>query len=131
MPKKTVWVKASGLLFLLGIIIAIIAGIFSKFIDPNVVRGMLVVLGFIIGLLGAAGVGNIDRSDTQIFLLAVIALVAAQISGKGFEKIGENTSFVFVGGILSTIVDYIGYFVVPAAIIIALLAIWKAGSTKF
>jgi len=130
MAKKTGWVKASGLLFLLGIIIAIIAGIFKIWIDPTVVTSILVILGFIIGLLGAAGVGSIDRSDTQIFLLAVVALIAAGGSGAAF-CLTEATCIPVIGTYLSDIVGYIAALVMPAAVIIALEAIWRTGSAKF
>jgi len=126
MAKKSAgWVKASGLLFLLGIIIAVIAGVFKLWIDSTIVTSILVVLGFIIGVLGAVGVGSIDRSDAQIFLLAVVALIAAGGSAAGL------TGIPLIEEYFNNIVIYIKYLVAPAAVIIALEAIWKAGSTKF
>ncbi len=123
--KKTGWVKASGWLFILGIIISIIAGLFPS-IDPTAVTGVLAILGFIIGLLGIAGVGSIDKTETNMFLLAVVALMAAGGAGAAFARLPDP-----VGGYLMNIVNYIGILVVPAAVLMALEAIWKAGSTKF
>ena len=128
MPKKSAgWVKLSGYLFLLGIIISIIAGIFkASLIDYEAsIHSLLVIFGVIIGLLGAAGMGTIDRTDTQIFLLAVVALIAAGGSG---AILGDIPT---IGEYLASIVGYIATLVLPAAVIIALEAIWRAGSTKF
>nr|MBA4405229.1 hypothetical protein [Nanoarchaeum sp.] len=128
MPKKAVgWVKLSGYLFLLGIIISIIAGIFktSLVTYEATIHSLLVVFGVIIGLLGAAGIGTIDRTDLQIFLLAVVALIAAGGSG---AILGDIPT---IGPYLSSIVSYIAVLVLPAAVIMALEAIWRAGSTKF
>ena len=125
---KTGWVKTSGYLFLLGIIIAIIAGIFKDFIPGTYIQPIhtiLIILGAVIGLLGAAGVGTIDRTDIQIFLLAVVALIAVGNAGTALVEIP------IIGIYLKLIVDYIATLVVPAAVIIALEAIWRAGSTKF
>ena len=122
--KKTGWVKASGWLFILGIIISIIAGLFPV-IDSATVTGVLVVLGFIIGLLGIAGVGSIDKAEANMFLIAVVALIAAGGAGNAFKDI------LYIGSYLKPIVDYIGILVLPAAVLIALEAIWRASSTKF
>jgi hypothetical protein len=125
MPKKSVgWVKLSGYLFLLGIILSIIAGIFKTGYE-TAIHSLLVIFGVIIGLLGAAGMGTIDRTDTQIFLLAVVALIAAGGSG---AILGDIPT---IGPYLSSIVGYIAALVLPAAVIIALEAIWRTGSTKF
>jgi hypothetical protein len=128
MAKKAEgWVKLSGYLFLLGIIISIVAGVFeaSLMAYQTAIHSLLAVFGLLIGLLGAAGMGTIDRADTQIFLLAVIALAAAGGSG---AVLGEIPT---IGPWLSAIVGYIAILVLPAAVIIALEAIWKTGSAKF
>jgi len=128
MPKKTEgWVKFSGYLFLLGVIISIIAGIFQTALTGYEIgiHSLLVVFGVIIGLLGAAGMGTIDRTDTQIFLLAVVALTAAGGSGAILNEIPT------IGPYLASIVGYIAVLVLPAAVIIALEAIWRIGATKF
>ena len=125
MPKREAgWVKASGWLFVLGIIISIVAGLFPT-IDSATVTAILAILSFIIGLLGIAGVGSIDKADVNMFLLAVVALMAAGGAGNAFRNI------LYIGDYLSVIVNYIGILVVPAAVLIALKVIWQAGSTKF
>jgi hypothetical protein len=125
--KSDMWVKISGYLFLLGVIVSIIAGILGSALAPYqaVIPSLLAVFGLVIGLLSAFGMGSIDRTDTQIFLLAVVALVAAGGSG---AVLGEIPT---IGAYLSSIVGYIAILVVPAAVIIALEALWKTGATKF
>lgn len=132
MPRKSGWVRASGYLFLLGIIIAVIAGVAKDMIIgyQSSINSVLLILGFIIGLLGAAGVGSIERSHSQTFLLAVIALVAAGASGAAFCPT-PTTCIPVIGEYLASIVGYIAALVLPAAVIIALEAIWKAGATRF
>jgi hypothetical protein len=121
--EKSGWVKASGWLFILGILIAIVAGVFYTTVDSSMVTGILAIIGFIIGLLGVLGVGSIERAEFRMFLLAVVALMAAGNAGNAFNNIA------IIGGTLSIIVNYIGVLVVPAAVLIALKAIWKTGST--
>ena len=128
--KDAGWVKASGWLFVLGIIISIIGGLLYPMYSAEA-TGLLAVIGFIIGLLGVAGVGSIEKADVSLFLVAVVALMAAGNAGAAFEKVGMGTPFSFIGSYLKWIVDYIGILVVPAAVLIALKSIWKAGSTKF
>jgi hypothetical protein len=128
MAKKTEsWVKLSGYLFLLGIVISVVAGVFESSVTAyqTAIHSLLAVFGLLIGLLGAAGMGTIDRTDTQIFLLAVVALAAAGGSGTVLGQIPT------IGSWLSAIVGYIAVLVLPAAVIIALEAIWRTGSTKF
>jgi hypothetical protein len=128
MAKKAEgWVKLSGYLFLLGILMSIVAGVFEASLTAytTAIHSLLAVFGLLIGLLGAAGMGTIDRTDTQIFLLAVIALAAAGGSGAALGQIPT------LGTWLSSIVGYIAVLVVPAAVIIALEAIWRTGAAKF
>ena len=123
--KATGWVKASGWLFVLGILIAVVAGLVPS-IDASLVTAVLAVLGFVIGLLGIAGVGSIDHKEADIFLLAVIALMAAGNAGSAFANLPEPLSTYLVA-----IVNNIGILVVPAAVLVALRAIWISASTKF
>jgi hypothetical protein len=128
MAKKAEgWVKLSGYLFLLGILISIVAGVFeaSLVAYQTAIHSLLAVFGLLIGLLGAAGMGTIDRTDTQIFLLAVVALAAAGGSGAVLREIPT------IGPWLTSIVGYIAILVLPAAVIVALEAIWRTGSAKF
>ena len=131
MPKKEMaWVKASGWLFVLGIIISIIAGLVYPLYNAEI-SGLLAIIGLIIGILGFLGVGSIDKADINIFLLAVVALMVAGSAGSALREIGAGTPFDFIGVYLSYIVGYIAVLVIPATVLIALKAIWESGSTKF
>jgi hypothetical protein len=126
--KDMMWVKLSGWLFILGIVIAIVAGL--PVIDPATAAasaGILAVIGLIIGLLGIAGMGTLEKCDIDVFLLAVIALMIVGASGYAFARI----TYLDIGSILSSIVGNIGILVAPAAVLIALKAIWKSAQTKF
>lgn len=128
MPKQTGWVRASGYLFLLGIIVAVLAGGLMDFIEATYIGTIhitLVVLGVIIGILGAFGIGSIGRDEKETFLIAVVALVAAGASG------GILADVPMIGSYIYQMVSYIAILVLPAAVIIALEAIWKVGSTKY
>lgn len=116
------WVKISGYLFLLGVLIAVVAG-FMAIPETNL---LLVVLGTIIGLLAALGMGSISKDDTELFMLATIALIAAGSSGAAFATI----TFAGIGPILQTIIGHIATLVAPVVVIVALEAIWKVGSEK-
>lgn len=123
MAKKTGWVKLSGYLFILGIIIAVIDGLVTGVIPY--VGEILVIIGTIMGLLAAFGMGSIERRDTELFMLAVIALIAAGGAGTALATIPT------VGSYLQAMIHNIAALVAPAAVIVALEAIWAAGSTKF
>jgi hypothetical protein len=122
MAKTTSWVQISGYLFLLGIVIAIVSA-FAPGVIPSTTT-ILVVLGAIIGLLAAVEMGSIGKDETELFLLAVIALGVAGTIGPGLSEIPT------VGKYVSDIVNGIGALVAPAAVLIALRAIWKAGAVR-
>jgi len=103
--------------FLLGVFIAIISGLFyaAGALDASMqgfVAIVLVVLGLVVGLL------NLLDKDVQVFLLAVIAIA---IVGAGA---GGMVLIPYIGIPLAAIVNYIGVFVFPAAIVVALKSIW-------
>ena len=123
--KEAMWVKVSGWLFILGIALSVVAGVMPAMIDSATTTGLLAALGFIIGVLVVLGVGSIDKQDFNMFLLAVVAMMAAGGAGNAF------TDVMYVGMYLVAIVNNIGILVVPAAVLIALKAIWKSAQTKF
>ena len=126
MPKKdAMWVKLSGWLFILGILISVVAGIAPAMIPG--ITAVLPILGFIIGVLGVAGMGTLEKCDVDVFLLAVIALMAAGGAGNAFTAIDE----LYGGNILVNVVNNIATLVVPAAVLMALKAIWKSAQQKF
>lgn len=93
--------------FILGLVIAVVAGIFFQ---AAWVVWVLVLLGVVVGLL------NITAAETQSFLLAAIAFL---LSATALSVIP------FVGGILTNILSYIAAFVSGAVIVVALLSLFR------
>lgn len=120
---KSQWVKISGYLFLLGVLIAVVAGLVGSSTIPYS-GTLLVVLGAIVGLLAALGMGSISKDDTELFMLAAIALIAAGSAGVALAGVP------YIGTYLQDIVNGIAALVAPAVVIIALEAIWSVGSEK-
>lgn len=95
--------KIGGWAFLIGVLIAIIAGIIGP-IDKTVTI-VLVVLGLIVGLL------NITEKEVTPFLLAAVALVI--VANFGGSVLG-------VIDILKQILTAIMALIVPATIVVAI-----------
>ncbi len=119
--KTTQYNSVGYFAFLLGVLIAIIAGLVSAAgaldaASQGTVALVLVILGIVVGLL------NLLDKDVTVFLISVIALGVAGASAGGIALIP------FVGAPISQIVNYIATFVFPAAVIVALKAIWDLAS---
>ena len=101
--------KVGRICFIIGVIVAIIAGFFPWiYIFP-----ILTILGLIVGFL------NVKTSEVQSFLLAGVSLVI--ISAFGADLI--NTIPV-IGGFMSRIYIALLSFVGPATLIVALKSIF-------
>lgn len=106
--------------FLVGAIIAIIAGLATGAITGSTagaVSALLVVLGIIVGLL------NISEKETTPFLVAAVALVVSGTAGFSAIPLG-------IGNIINSIVQNLAIFVAPAAVIVALKAVYALASSK-
>ena len=100
--------------FLIGVLIAIIAALFS--LDERMagwVTLLLVVLGLIVGFL------NVTEKETTPFLVAAAALLLTGTTGESLSVIPPEA----LGSFLQRAVMQIAVFVTPAAIIVALKAI--------
>jgi hypothetical protein len=111
--------------FILGVVIAIVAGIVAGTVGLNSpvagwVTLLLVVLGLIVGFL------NIGDKDINSFLVAAIALAA--VGSANLQSI--NVVIPILGTVLQSIVLNIAVFVFPAALIIALKAIHGLAKTS-
>ena len=100
--------------FFVGLLIAIIAGLFRNILAPEVLVSTLVLLGFVVGLF------NLTAKETIPFLVAAIALMLAGIVNLGLIP--------GIGSYLRSILSNIVVFVVPGAIIVGLKTIWKLAS---
>ncbi|PIN75575.1 hypothetical protein COV17_03800 [Candidatus Woesearchaeota archaeon CG10_big_fil_rev_8_21_14_0_10_36_11] len=100
--------------FFVGLLVAIVAGLFRSLLGPEILVTTLVILGFVVGLF------NLTAKETMPFLVAAIALMLAGIVNLGLIP--------GVGLYLRSILSNIVVFVVPGAIIIGLKTIWKLAS---
>jgi hypothetical protein len=106
--------KIAHYAFFVGLLIAVVAGLFRDIFGPEVLVTTLVILGFIVGLF------NLTAKETMPFLLACVALMLAGIVNLGLiPGIG-----IYIRSILSNIV----VFVAPGAIIVGMKAIWNLAS---
>jgi ATP synthase protein I len=99
------------LAFVIGFILAVVAGLFWP--QNSVVILVLLCLGLLIGLL------NVTGSETTPFLVAAIALV---VVGNVFAPI----TTLSIGEKLGDIMAYIAALMAPAAIVVAIKALYKA-----
>ncbi len=105
--------KTGHWIFLIGIVLAVIAG-FVPQLQNATIAWVLVLLGLLVGLL------NITARETQEFLIASIALLIAG---------NAASSIVTLGHTLSVILGNVVTFVFPAAMFVALKAIWELASS--
>ena len=114
--------KIGSWAFIIGVLLAIIGGLIVAFgevdmtLESNIILG-LVILGIIVGFL------NISDKEVTPFLIAAIALMVL-----GNAKLDVIT----IGGIgpaLAQIVSHIAAFVAPAALIVALLEVYRLAGT--
>ncbi len=114
--------------FLLGVIIAVLAGIGTTFMGMDSmitawILFVLVILGIVVGFL------NIEDKEVTPFLVAAIALLATSGAIESFRRI--NLVLPTIGTLIYSIVAHITVFVAPAAIIVALVSIKNlAGKAK-
>jgi len=107
--------------FIIGVIIAIVLGVFSLGTLAPILASLLVILGLIVGFL------NVTGKETKEFLLvAVVLVIAAGIGGASATLGGVQ----YIGAYLSGIFTQVLAFVVPATVIVALKDIWALGQVQ-
>jgi hypothetical protein len=110
--KGNIWSMIGFWAFIVGLIIAVIAGIVLP--QNGIIIIILVILGIIIGLL------NITAKEIMLFLVATIALV---VVGNVFAPL----TVLDIGKILGSMLSYVATLMAPAAIIGAIKALWAIG----
>lgn len=98
--------------FLLGIGIAVISGLF-----PSAIAGtslLLVILGLIVGFL------NVKHKQMNEFLVASIVLIVAGSAGLRAIDLWN------LGNYLASMLINMSTFVAPAAIVVAIKAVWES-----
>ena len=106
--------KIGGWAFVLGVLIAIVSGLAASAISAymGMIALVLVVLGLIVGFL------NISSKEVNDFLIASVTLSVVAISAAGLNFIP------YVGSFLVGMVQNIAALVAPAALVVALKAIY-------
>ncbi len=99
--------KLGNWAFILGVLIAIVAGLVPAWQTPTLVW-ILVILGLVVGFL------NITAKETTEFLVAGLTLML----------IGSAGAIPALGVIILSILANIVAFVAPAALVVALKSIW-------
>ena len=104
--------------FLIGIVIALItgigAGVGMSFAGSAWVTVLLVLAGLVVGFV------NITGKETQAFLVAAIAVLVASTANLGSLFPG----FTVLGSILAGVVAKLLVVIAPAALIVALRAVY-------
>ena len=125
---KSILAKAGAWSFMGGVIIALIVGIVIgsgtlKQTDDawGYVASILAILGFIVGIVSALGLGTITKEEVTAFLVAAIALVVVGIGATLFGKIP------LVGAYLEGVAGCMLMFFAPAAVIVAIKTLWDLG----
>ena len=122
MKSRENLVGAYAVLF--GVIIAVIFGIFQRFILTSWIGWIYGVLALIGILIGAISVSN-DSKEAMTFLLATVSLVI--VSSVGQERlilIGD------MGLLIITILNALLTMFVPATIVVALKTVFSIASLK-
>jgi hypothetical protein len=99
--------------FIVGVIVAIIAGLFGTDIIPFT-ASILVVLGIVVGFM------NIGTKKKSEFLIAAVALMVA-----GAASLSALNVLPTIGGWLIGIVTNVIVFVAPAALVVALQDVYN------
>jgi len=113
--------------FLLFVILAIFAGIaigagLISTTEAQWITLTMMIVGIIVGLV------TITKKETSPFLIAAIALMAVSIRGETFTNL--NLIIDPLGSVLDAVVVNITAFVAPAAVIIAIKAVYAMASSR-
>jgi len=113
--------------FLLGVLIALIVGVFASQLGPHqpLALALLAVLGLVVGFL------NVREKEVNSFLIAAIALL--MVSGGtmlALAPVLELEGFEVLQAPIAGFLSALAVFVAPATLIVALLAIYRLAYRK-
>ena len=131
MAKGELWGKIGSWAFLIGVIIALLVGLYAAYnLEMNgetfggMIAWILAVLGAIVGIVSAYGMGTITEKEVPNFLLAGIALVVMYGVFRGIEL------DPWIGSLLHGISMSLSILIAPAVGILAIKAIWDIGKER-
>ena len=123
--EKELLSKAGAWAFLIGIIIAILAGMFWRYMGSDIlgyVTGFLAILGLIVGIIAFFGLGTITKEEIPNFLIAALVIVGIGATATLFGNIPDP-----VGWLFENVAKALAVFIAPAAGLLAIRAIWDIG----
>jgi hypothetical protein len=131
---KDIYTKIGSWAFLIGVLIALIIGIYTAWTIENGenflatdtggwIAWLLAVLGAIVGLIAVIGKGTITAKEGPGFILAGIALVVMAGAFWGWASMLKP----YIGALLAGISMCLAIFVAPAVGLLAIKAIWEMG----
>ena len=132
---KDMYTKIGSWSFLIGILIALIVGLYTaytmedggNFLTTDTggwIVWLLVVLGAIVGIISVLGKGTITAQEGPGFLMAGIALL---VMAPAFWGMTAWITGPWIGGLLAGVSMCLAIFVAPAVGLLAIKAIWEIG----
>lgn len=116
--------RIGGYAFIIGALLAVLLGVLMWFMPELLASSYvvlaLVVLGLIVGFI------NIEDKDLQKFLLAAVALMV--VGSANLSAISTVPALEPIGAIIVNIVRNVAVFVAPAALVVALKAVYVFAS---
>lgn len=124
--EKDVLAKAGAWAFLIGIVVAVVVGIFwERWIEDSsaaaYISGFLAVLGLIVGIIAFFGLGTITREEIPNFLIAALVIVGIGATATLFGMVP------LIGWLFEGVATTLAVFIAPAAGLLAIRAIWDIG----
>lgn len=116
-------IQYGNIIFTIGMMIVFIAGIIKLESDvSNIVIATLIILGIAIGFV------NINEKETTNFLLATLILI--MLTGPFLGLLNQMFASVSGNRVLLQIFNYLIAFITPAAVIVALKAIYHSAKDE-
>ena len=115
--------SVSAWAFLIGIILAVIAGVFSKGSTDPIILVAIVIIGMVVGYFVA-------EQEVQTFLFASAAAVVASFAGiqglaTNVALTGITVSGIAIGKIMISVLATLLFLFVPATIIVAIKTVFS------
>ena len=109
--------------FLIGIILAVLTGIFTRGSTNPIILLMIIIIGLIVGYF-------VSEKEAQTFLFASVAALLASFAGiqgfaANFSLTGISVSGVGIGNIITSTLNALLFFFVPATIMVALKTVFS------
>lgn len=123
MPIKSRENLVGAWAFLIGLVLAVGAGIFSGLKSNSWVLGILAILGVVVGYF-------VSEKDSRTFLIAAVALVVVSFAGMQGLALDAAVRGVSIGRVVSATLGALLVMFVPAAIIVALKTVFAISTIR-